>query len=71
MPTLYEDLQEVWRAFQELNDCRTNGFSPNPIQLSEIKVWCEMNEISDIHYYHYLIKALDKEYINAHIETRN
>ncbi|MEN6306683.1 MAG: hypothetical protein ABFD91_02915 [Anaerohalosphaeraceae bacterium] len=70
-PALYEDIEEVWRAFRELNECRTSGFNPNPIPLSEIKVWCDINEIRDVHYYHDLIKALDKVYLDAYIETRN
>ena len=58
---------EIWQAFQDLNNSRTVGFCVNPIQVSEIKAWLDIHEVSETEdkaEYFRLIKALDAVWSN-------
>jgi len=61
-PELYEDLQDVWLAFSELNQGRSYGFGPNPISMRDIQAWLAMSDITDADEkmdFLYLIRAMD------------
>ncbi len=44
-PILYDDLQDVWRAWHQLNATRTTGFGTNPIAIAEIAAWLELHDV--------------------------
>ena len=73
-PQLYDDLQDVWRAFTELNCARTTGgFAPNPISLAEIEAWLRLNGIESDETkqeYYQFIRAMDVIFLE-HIIKRN
>jgi len=46
-PTLFEDLQPVWLAFNNLNMQRRVGYAPNRISILEVVAWLDMYEIDD------------------------
>jgi hypothetical protein len=75
-PILYSFLEWVWEAFSELNSYRTfsgtmAGMIPNPLALSEIRVYAEINGIdgedfTDLLYY---VKELDSEWCRKYLES--
>lgn len=73
MPIIFEDYEEVWKAFQVLNSARTCGMQANPIQVSEIEAWFRLADIpkSCVKDYVYLIQALDKEVLNGNTKGRH
>lgn len=73
MPVVFEDLEEVWKAFQVLNNARTCGMQANPIPVSEMEAWFRLTNApaERISEYVYLIQALDKEVLNANTKSRN
>lgn len=46
-PELRRDLTLAWAAFAQLNGSRQYGFGPQPIPVSEIVAWLELNDITD------------------------
>lgn len=48
-PELFEDLELAWEAFHELHrQRRSGGFSPEPLNVSDISIWLEMNNYRGI-----------------------
>lgn len=47
-PTLFEDLEPVWRAFWDLSACRSGGVNgANPLSPSDIKAHFEMMDVPE------------------------
>jgi len=65
-PELYEDLIEVWEAFQDLSACRTCGFGPNPIAWDQMYAWLRVHEVNDVEVrkdFCRLIMAMDRVFL--------
>lgn len=75
-PELYDDLNEVWSAFEQLSRMRSIGFAPSPIGILEIEAWLNFNDINDTEIrsdYLYLIQAMDAcflEHSSAQIKKK-
>lgn len=73
-PEIYDDLFDVWQAFQDLNNSRTAGFDVNPIQISQIEAWLRLHRITDYEEqqdYFYLIRKLDDEWLRLIRDKRS
>ena len=73
MPELFEDLQSVWKAFQDLSKSRTSGFDANPIQASEINSWLSIHGITEQEKkedFYTIIIELDRYLMNAISDKR-
>jgi hypothetical protein len=61
---LYEDLEEVWQAFHDLNLSRQTGFGPSALSVKDITAWMDLHEIQDRSEFYELIVAMDSEWMN-------
>jgi hypothetical protein len=61
-PQVLKDLQDVWQAFIDLSSSRQIGFEENPILISEIEAWLNIQGISSLEVrkeYFRIVKTLD------------
>lgn len=71
---LFEDLTDVWNAFQDLSTCRACGFSPNPIAWDQMLAWFQVYGIEDTEMrdtYCHLIMAMDAVFLEHVAEAKN
>lgn len=50
-------------AFDELSSCRNNGMALGPIPFTAIVEYSKIFEVGDFHEFHYLIRAMDAEFL--------
>ena len=65
-PSVFLSIRWIWDAFFVLSAVRTNsGIGPNPIQMSEIFVYCQINDIvgTDVSYLSRAIMQMDLIFI--------
>lgn len=44
-PSLFQGLSMFYRAFMQLNSCRSSGMGEGPIPWTAILLWCDENEV--------------------------
>lgn len=69
---MYEDLTDVWDAFQGLSACRTCGLGPNPIGWDQMLAWFEIHGIEDADVrdtYCRLIMVMDRVFLDHAAEA--
>lgn len=72
-PLLFPGLRQVWLAFDELHGTRGYTFGPQPIQLSEIASWLDLQGIFDPdtrREYSLYVMAMDSTYLTWYAETK-
>src|SRR5690606_33300646 len=71
-PELFDDLELVWQAFQELCHFRPSGWSYQAIPLEAIVAWMDLHEIYDLDerlFVYRMILCLDAKWVN-HMRQR-
>lgn len=71
-PELPPELGIAWRMFLELNNSRQYGMTINPIMISDILAWLQLNSIAKSLYSELfeIIQAMDREYVSLAVREQ-